>query len=189
MENKDFYITRHIQNESSLTFNCTNHKDKADVQQFLWSALHPDRIHTDLGTGKRPHTPSQGSLRPCLFHTHHCCSPFTFITHKGMMGINDIFYFNYIYTKKNLISCPNSYKYFNFPAYTVLTSSKLPSNVLYWRSVIERIKSPTRMKSPLVFRQRAATLLKWEHSSLSSRSLVHSKSRTCRKKIIRKKSI
>jgi len=34
----------------------------------------------------------------------------------------------------------------------ILTSSKLPSIVLYWRSVIERMRSPTRIKSPFVFR-------------------------------------
>lgn len=64
-----------------------------------------------------------------------------------------------------------------------LTSSKLPSIVLYWRSVIDRMRSPTRIKSPFVFRYSAIMLLKWLHSNLSSFSAVHSNKRTCMQSI------
>ena len=55
--------------------------------------------------------------------------------------------------------------------------------VLYWRRVMERIRSPTRIKSPLRFRYRAMMLLKWLHSRRSSFSAVHSYRRTYHHKI------
>jgi hypothetical protein len=61
----------------------------------------------------------------------------------------------------------------------LITSSKLPSIVLYCSRVIDLIRSPIRTKSPLVFKYRAIMLLKWLHSIRNSFSAVHSNSRTC----------
>ena len=46
------------------------------------------------------------------------------------------------------------------------------------KSVMLRTRSPTKMKSPRVLRYKAMMLLKYEHSSLSSLSAVHSQRRT-----------
>ena len=60
--------------------------------------------------------------------------------------------------------------------WSLAISSNDPSMDLYCKRTMDLVKSPTRMKSPLVFKYNAIMWLKFEHSNLNSLSEVHSQS-------------
>ena len=55
--------------------------------------------------------------------------------------------------------------------WSLAISSKLPSMDLYCNNMMDRVMSPTKIKSPLVFKYNAIIWLKFEHSNLKKKEI------------------